>query len=57
MTETNSYQKKNGLPPGSVPADTQRVEESPGAAPGAFKELTMKGTSRDQGALDAPILS
>src|SRR6516164_9550930 len=42
------------LPPGSVPVDAQRDKESPGRA-GAFKETSH--ASRDQGALDAPILS
>jgi hypothetical protein len=43
------------LPPGSAaPADTQEMKEGPGGEAGAFKETSQ---SRDQGALDAPILS
>ena len=32
MTATTPTKKQNGLPPSSVPADTQRVKESPGRA-------------------------
>jgi hypothetical protein len=42
------------LPPGSVPADTQEMKEGPGGEAGVFKETSQ---SRDQGALDARILS
>ena len=45
----------HGLPPGSAaPADTQEMKEGPGGEAGAFKETSQ---SRDQGALDVPILS
>ena len=37
-----------------MPADTQEMKEGPGGEAGAFKETSQ---SRDQGALDAPILS
>ena len=37
-----------------MPADTQVMKEGPGGEAGAFKETSQ---SRDQGALDAPILS
>jgi len=43
------------LPPGSVLTDAQRVKESPGHARG-FQGWVIQ-PSRDQGALDAPILS
>jgi hypothetical protein len=39
------------------PPDTPRVKKAPVVRPGLSKEMSMKKLSRDQGALDAPILS
>src|SRR5262245_15788718 len=52
LTVTTPTKNCTACPPGSVPADTQRDKESPGAAPGALG--ANEGTSS---LLDAPILS